>query len=264
MRNLRGETYNSLILKAKHLQQNRILIGIPMTGLIRSEWAIARWAQIIPCNWSASDCIQWMNQTSPLGYSVADARNLIVDQCVKHDFQWLLFIDHDVVLPPHTFVAINEYMMDAKIPVVSGLYYAKAHPPQPLIYRGRGNGYYRNWKLGQKIWVDGIPMGCTLIHGSILKEMSKDAPEYKVHGETRVKRVFDTPAGVYRDPETNETKAFAGTEDLAWCNRVIAGKYLQKSGWKKIGEQKHPFLIDTTIFCRHITNDGQVYPLGVG
>src|SRR3990167_997632 len=90
-RDIRGETYNSLLLRAKHLQQNRLLIGIPMTGLVRSEWSIARWGQIIPCNWGASDCIQWMNNAVPLDYGVAEARNIIVDMCLQHNFQWLLF-----------------------------------------------------------------------------------------------------------------------------------------------------------------------------
>ncbi len=262
MREKKSETYNSLLLKAKHLQHNRILIGVPMTGLIRSEWAISRYGQIIPCNWSNSDVIHWMNQSTPLGYAVAEARNIIVDNAVKGNFEWLFFIDHDVILPPDCFVKINNYMLKADYPVVTGLYFAKAHPPEPLIYRGRGNGYFNGWKLGEKVWVDGIPMGCTLIHVSILKEMSKDAEEYIAGGNKKVRKVFDTPSGVYIDPEKKTYHGYAGTEDLAWCNRVISGHYLKKSGWKDIAKKKYPFLVDTGIFCRHMTMDGISYPMG--
>lgn len=256
----RNQEYANLIFKAKDLNANRIVVGIPMTGLLRSEWALARWGQIIPCNWSHSDVIEWMHQASPIGYAVAEARNVIVDKFIKSKAEWLFFIDHDVILPPDCFIKINNYMLQGDIPVVCGLYFAKAHPPEPLVYRGRGNGYFNGWKLGDKVWVDGIPMGCTLIHQSLLKEMWKDAEEYTAGGNRRVRRVFDTPGGIIHEPGEG-IHSYQGTEDLAWCNRVLAGDYLKKAGWPKIARKKYTFLIDTSIFCKHITNDGQVYPL---
>lgn len=241
--------------------QRRILIGVPMTGLVRGEWALCRMGQIIPCNWSSSDFVTWMQQDSPLGYAVAEARNLIAHRAVEEKFEWLLFIDHDVLLPPDAFVTINEYILHGKIPVVSGLYFAKAHPPSPLVYRGRGNGSFDKWKIGDKVWVDGIPMGCTLINVKVLAKMHADAPWYTISGNRRVKKVFDTPSGVRIDPEKMSWNTFAGTEDLAWCNRVMAGKYLAKAGFRDIQRKRYPFLLDTGLFCRHITNDGMVYPL---
>lgn len=254
--------YHELMFHAPTSAQQRILIGVPMTGLVRSEWAFARMAQVIPCNWSASDTVNWLPQNSPIGYAVAEARNIIVNQAVTQGFEWLLFIDHDVIMPPNCFVLIDKYLIDGTIPVVSGLYFAKAHPPSPLVYRGRGNGSYEKWRMGDKVWVDGIPMGLTLINVKILKAMWDDAPEYIAGGDRKVRKVFDTPSGITTGPEGRGWNTYAGTEDLAWCNRVIAGKYLQKAGFKKIGEQKYPFLIDTNMFCKHMTNDGMIYPLG--
>jgi hypothetical protein len=198
---------------------------------------------------------------APIGYSVADARNCITHQAVESNFEWLLFIDHDVVMPPDAFVKMNEYVLHGKYPVVSGLYYAKGDPPSPLIYRGRGNGHFRDWKIGDKVWVDGIPMGITLISVKLLRKMWEDAKWYVAGGNRKVKMVFDTPSGVHVDPEKQSWDTFAGTEDLTWCNRVMAGKYLAKAGFKDVGAKKYPFLMDTSIFCRHITNDGISYPL---
>lgn len=256
----RNQKYTNLIFKPKHLNANRLMIGVPMTGLLRSEWVLARYGQVIPCNWSYSEVTHWMHQCSPIGYAVAEARNVIVDKFLRAGAEWLFFIDHDVVLPPDCFIKMNQYMIDGKVPVVCGLYFAKAHPPEPLIYRGRGNGYFSGWTLGKKVWVDGIPMGCTLIHRNILKAMADDAPEYVAGGNQTVKQVFDTPSGIFSDPQAG-IRTYQGTEDLAWCNRVLAGEYLKKAGWKEIARKKYPFLIDTSIFCKHITNDGQVYPL---
>jgi hypothetical protein len=252
--------YSSLILQAQELNHDRIVIGIPTTGLVRFEWVVARFGQIIPCNWSHAECHEWLRSDSPIGFAVAEARNVIVDKFVKSKGEWLLFIDHDVILPPDAFVKINQYMIDRTAPVIAGLYFAKASPPEPLLYRGRGNGYFGDFSLNQKVWVDGIPMGCTLIHRSLLEPMWNDAPEYRAQNTVNVRRVFDSPAGVIYDPQTG-IHGYSGTEDLAWCNRVIAGKYLAKTAWPEFAKKRYPFLMDTSIFCRHITNDGVVYPL---
>src|SRR3990172_6137537 len=138
----RTKEYQNLIFKPKELLGRPVLIGIPMTGLLRAEWALARWGQIIPCNWSESFIIHWLHQATPLGYGVAEARNIIVDAFIKGGHEWLFFIDHDVILPPDCFVKMNDYMRKKEVPVVAGLYFAKAHPPEPLVYRGRGNSFY--------------------------------------------------------------------------------------------------------------------------
>ena len=252
--------YMSLLLNGVQ-QRQRILIGIPMTGLVRAEWALARWGAYIPPNWTSSDCIQFLNQMTPLGYSVADARNLIVHTALQHHFEWVFFNDSDTIVPPHIFVTLNDYMREAKIPVVAGLYFAKCAPAEPLVYRGRGNSYFARWQMGDKVWVDGVPMGCTLIHCSVLQAMATEAPEYLAGGVHLVKQVFDTPKVMWTDPEAGTMQRMEGTEDLAWCDRVIRGEFLKKAGWPAVAKRKWPFLIDTTLFCYHIREDGVKFPL---
>lgn len=239
--------------------QLRILVGVPMTGLLRSEWVLARYGQVIPCNWSQIDCIQWLDQYSPLRFSVADARNMIACQAVENNVEWLFFIDHDVVLPPVTLLRLNDYMMDGKVPIIAGLYFTRSVPSEPLVYRGRGNGYFAQWKLGDKVWVDGHGMGCTLIHVSILKVLYENSESYSLYGRT-VRRIFETPAKVYFDPETLSWNSQVGTEDLAFLSRVIEEDVLTKAGWPKLAKKKYPFLVDTSLFCKHIDWNGVQYP----
>ena len=52
-----------------------ICIAVPATGLVRIEWMMARFGQIVPCNWRNGDIFKFYNQCSPLGWAVADARN---------------------------------------------------------------------------------------------------------------------------------------------------------------------------------------------
>src|SRR5512139_622098 len=103
--------------------------------------------------------LEAIDSFAPVGYQVADAQNIIIKAAIENNVEWLLFIEDDTCPPPDAFVRINDYMKKAEVPVVSGLYYTKGMPPEPILYRGRGNSYYDDWKMGDKVWVDGIPTG---------------------------------------------------------------------------------------------------------
>jgi hypothetical protein len=237
---------------------NRVLVATPTTGLVRIEWVQARYGQITPANWSSVQMTEFMNSYIPLRYQVDDAQNMIVKHLVEGDFEWLLLIEHDTCPPPDAFIKFNQYMREEKIPVVSGLYYTRSRPSEPLVYRGRGTGAYTDFKIGDMVWCDGVPTGCLLIHGGILREMWKEAPEYMLRGQI-TRRVFDTPRMIYTDPMSG-TFAQSGTSDLDWCTRVMKGNYFEKAGWTKYQNMEYPFLVDTSIFCRHINPDGEAFP----
>lgn len=252
---------NSMVIEnTSKKSQSRVMIGIPMTGLVRSEWMMARYGQVIPCNWSQVDAIQWIDQFSPLHFLVADARNIVVHHCVEKDFQWLVFIDSDVVLPHDFVLKVNERMLDGDVPMWSGIYFTKSRPSEPLIYRGRGTGYYRDWKFGDQVWVDGIPMGCTAIHSSILKALYEESEAYEVKRGFWVRRVFETPARTWYDPEELTWYTATGTEDLTLCSRIIDDGIFKKAGWPEYADKEFPFLIDTSIYCLHIDPNGVKYP----
>jgi len=252
--------YRSTLISKASEPTKRVFVGIPLTGVVRAEWMLARFGQVIPCNWSANDHIQWIDQYSPLRFMVADARNLIVEEFVKKGYEWLIFIDHDVVLPHLFLVGVNNYIIKGEPPMFSGLYFTKSVPAEPLIYRGRGNGHFADWKLGDKVWCDGIPMGCTVIHKSILRVLYEESEEYVLAGR-KVRKVFETPQRVFYDPETHSFNTQTGTEDLELCSRIMRDNVLEKAGWTKYAKRKYPFLIDTKLFCWHIDWNGNKYPL---
>ena len=172
---------------------------------------------------------------------------------------WLLLYEDDVLPPQDAFLILNKYVHDGSIPVVSGLYYIKARPSEPLIFRGRGNGTYQKFKQGDLVWADGVPTGFLLVHMSIMREMWKDCEEYAVKG-IKTRRMFEFPRDLFFDPETSHFRSLMGTSDLDWCTRVIEGDYLKKAGWPKFQRKKYPFLVDTNIFCRHVSPSGEIFP----
>jgi len=247
------------MLIKKSNPQTRIMVGVPMTGLVRSEWMMARYGQVIPCNWGMADCLQFIDQYSPVSYSVADARNLIATQAAEQEFEWLFFVDHDVILPPGCILKWNERMHKADVPIFGGLYFSKGVPSEPLVYRGRGNSYFDKWRLGDEVWVDGLGLGCTMLHGSLLKVMYEESEEYNLFGK-RIKRIFQTPAEMWFDPEKMAWGGAQGTEDLHFYSRIMEIGALKKAGWPKHAKKKYPFLVDTSVFCRHIDFNGIQYP----
>lgn len=252
----------SQLIKNKGKWRNRVVIGTPVTGLVRVEWMLARYGQLIPTNWSMADILQWMPTTAPLQYLVSDAQNLIVRSAIQQDTEWLFLVEQDNILPPNTFWRLNEYMRKAEIPVISGLYFTKSNPPEPMIYRRPGWGYYGNWKMGDKVWCSGVPTGCLLIHMSILRKMWDESPEYKVGNEV-TRRVFAEPSKIWFDPERGTMVSSSGTSDLAWCERVMKEGFFEKAGWPKYAKMKYPFMVDTNMMIFHIDNEGRQYPLEI-
>jgi len=241
---------------------NRILVATPCTGNVRAEWVQARIGVITPVNWSQVQSLEFLTGYMTLRYQVADAQNLIVKHAIDMDFEWLLFWEHDVIPPPDAILKLNRYILDEEVPIVSGLYYTRSRPSEPLVFRGRGTTFYGKWKMGDKVWVDGLPTGFLLVHMGILREMWNDSAEYVPNKQKGIitRRVFETPRDFWFEPVNGQYNMLTGTSDLYWCDRVIEGEYFKKAGWTKIGRKKYPFLIDTNIFCRHIETNGELFP----
>ena len=250
---------NKIVESDNFALQKRLLVGTPTLGLIRMEWAVARYGQVIPSNWSKVDMVQYLNSFIPMRYSVADAQNLIVAEAINRGYEWILFLEDDTIPPPDAFIRFNDYMRKGDIPVVSGLYFTRSDPAEPMVYRGRGNSYYTDWKLGDKVWVDGVPTGMLLVKTDLMKKVWDNSPEYTSNG-MRARRVFHTPETTFFNEETGAQEVVVGTSDLDWCKRVIQEGYLKD--YPAVANKKYPYLIDTNISCMHIDrNDGTQFPL---
>jgi hypothetical protein len=249
---------------------NRIMIGTATVGQVRVEWMGARYTATIPVNWSQVEMTHQIPAYYPLRYQVADAQNMIVRECLYprgHTggaFEWLLLLEHDVVIQSDAFMIFNQYLQEKSAPIVSGLYFTRSYPSWPLVFRGRGTGHYDDWKLGDKVYVDGVPTGMLLIHQSILQLMWDESPEYQASQGQITRRVFNTPREIWHNPETGWSDSKSGTSDLEWCSRITDGDYLRRAGWNKyldeLPDPRYPFIVDTRLFAQHIEKDGTRFP----
>lgn len=235
--------------------QHRLLIGTPTLGTIRIEWHNAMAGLVVPCNWS-------MASTTPIGYLVADGQNLIAHEALNKGFEWVLFIEDDTVPPIDLLLRLQEHIEKRTVPIVSGLYHVKGGQ-EPMVYRGRGTGAFKDWKPGEQVWADGVPTGCLLVHCSILAELSKDAPIYPLSSggqQFQIKRIFESPRRAFTDPATGGYMKLLGTSDLYFCDQVMQKDILKRAGWPKVAKRPYPFLVDTRIRCGHIDREtGKVW-----
>jgi hypothetical protein len=247
---------NEILQYNKIQWRKKLQISCATEGWIRYEWAAHRYGQVIPVNWQASGFDVFVS----MGYNIDDAYNSIVNHFITHGSEWLLLIEYDVLIPHDCFLKMGEYIDSKKYPIVSGLYYTKSSPAVPLIFRGRGNGAFGKWKLGSKVMCDGVPMGCLLIHGSILSWFYENSPDYIASEGSHLKKVFETPRRIFYDPEIGVQRQ-EGTQDLFWCDRLLNEDVLRKTGWAKLAKKKYPIMCDTSILCKHIDrNTGRQYP----
>ena len=244
--------------------RNRLLVVTPTLGIVRAEWAMSRYGQAVPCNWSMSAASLGIGSCVPMHFLVADAQNLGCEDCLNKNFEWMLFWEDDVIAPPDAFLRLNKYMLSAEVPIVSGLYFTKGQFSEPIVYRGQGNGPFLDFQIGDKVWCDGVPTGFLLIHSKIIKLMWSESETYQTLGGRTTKKVFETPSKIYYDPKTKTHSSGRGTSDLYFCARAIREKVITRAGWPKIGRRKYPFLCDTRIFCKHIDlSTGRQFPPAV-
>ena len=248
------------IVNAEQWKHN-VLVGIPSLGQVRMEWHLAFVNIVVPMNWSSCQTIQPVPCLGVLNYHVAEAQNLIVQQFLSDGkWEWLLLLEDDVVVPPDVFLKFKPWIDKGTHPVVSGLYRLKASPAEPMVFRGRGNGVYKNWKMGQTVEVDGVPTGCVLINRKLLEVCSAHAPEISLTRiapdgsthEMKCREIFRTIRDAGIDPESGGYYRRIGTSDLEWCDQVMNNGYLKEAGFGHLARKKYPFIIDTKINCGHI------------
>lgn len=229
--------------------------GTPTLGMVRIEWHNALQGTVIPTNFG-------LGKLTPTGYLVDDAQNLILQAAYNRRAEWLLLLEDDNIAPPDFYVKLRKHFEAKTGPVISGLYYIKgSYPPEPLIYRGRGTGAYRDWKLGDLVWCDGVPTGCIAIHNSVYRPIWEQAEWYVLpsnEGMVKVKRVFNSPREVIWDGNIAHT--LVGTSDLQFCDLVIKSKVLKDTPWPHLADEEYPFVVDTSMKFGHIDRDtGEIF-----
>jgi hypothetical protein len=149
------------------------------------------------------------------------ARNTACMTALEHRFDYIFFLDSDVVPPPD---AVARLMAHNK-PLVSGLY-CRRSPPVGVPVAIKNGQWLTKYRPGSLVEVDYVGAGCMLIHRSILETM-KPQRDGKHWFDWRVDMKGILPAGECL------------SEDFTYCKAVKS----------QLGI---PTLLDTSVVCKHI------------
>jgi len=154
------------IAKSTVFHPIHLLIGIPSRGQVSCYFMVSLLRQDEPINTTVDYCFV-------VGKEIGAARNEIVEKALAVGAEYLLFIDDDVVVPRNTIIGLLD-LADQGNDIVAGVCYSKQIPPQPILFKGRGTGSFKNWKVGDILHeLDGVGMGLTLIRTDIFRRIKK-------------------------------------------------------------------------------------------
>lgn len=138
----------------------------PSLGRIPTQWAFALRNLFTPMN------LGIMTMYS-LGLPVAESRNRLIRQVLAMDeestsleISHVFWIDDDVLFQRGALVQLSQHRM----PIVSGVYFSKSPPGEPLIFDGplRGSAPFRPGEV-REVWGHG--MGLTLVETEVYRRL---------------------------------------------------------------------------------------------
>lgn len=113
----------------------------------------------------------------PYGFTVPDARNFIVNKAINEEFDYIFFVDDDVLIPKNALVQLIHHKAD----IVGGFYYRKYYPLESVGMHVNEDDCpvpIEGYKIGDIIHNTLVlPSGITLIKTDVFKNM--DSPCYR-------------------------------------------------------------------------------------
>lgn len=148
------------------------------------------------------------------GQSPARNRNMMIAQAIEHDFTHVLFLDDDTAPPKDIITKLLAHDLD----MVTGLYFMRSYPHQPIIFDWNDDKGGAVWHLLSEGETGLIPvytagLGAALIKTSVFKTM-------KELGYT-----FQTPMGA-------AWITLGELEPDHWCDDIAFFKRANKAGFK--------------------------------
>jgi len=193
------------------IKKKRILIALPTAKNIETDTFLSIYRLEVPQGIETYlECFY--------GYNIDQVRNLICEFGIRNEFDYIFFVDSDIILPPD---ALKKLLLNDK-DIISGVYIQrKLNGKIPEVYRknnsgGRSNIDYQELIEDKLMEVDGCGFGCVLVKTKTLEQIGY-------------------PQFVYQD-----TLDFAYTisEDVYFCNKA------QEKGFN--------IFVDSSIKCEHI------------
>lgn len=109
------------------------------------------------------------------GYDCAKARNAIASKVIKDGYDYVLFVDSDIILPSKTLV----YFLEKPVPICFGCYpHKNSKDGKAELFKLGTDDYelrfpYKQLEtMGNRVQVKGAGFGCAFIHKQVFEQMA--------------------------------------------------------------------------------------------
>lgn len=148
--------------------------------------------------------------TPVYGTNVADGRNAIAQKALDENADYVFFNDDDVIVQQDTLHMLHRsqknlqytYGEEHKNDMVTGVYWGKGFPPEPLIFRSdtvgdwNWRGPYHDWVIGDFIEIDAAGCGAVLIPTEVFRRLKP--PWFRLDYDAEYKKKLN-PVGTTED-----------------------------------------------------------------
>ncbi|NCB97929.1 MAG: glycosyltransferase [Bacteroidia bacterium] len=208
-----------LIISSNLTKKIRILIGIPCAKYIEAGTFESIYNMRIPDGCDTS--FQYF-----YGYNIAQIRNLMADTAIRMGFDYLFWIDSDIIIPDDALVKLIESGKQC----ISGMYIQRREGegvPEVYVHNGTGmrNATTAEVSGDGVIEVAACGFGCILTSTDILKKVGYPQFEYK----------------------NSLDHTYTVSEDVDFCKKAVANGV--------------SIFVDTSIKCGHIGQ--KIYKINV-
>jgi hypothetical protein len=148
------------------------------------------------------------------------ARNACVQTLLGSPYEYLFFLDSDVIAPPDAILRLLSHNQ----PIMSGMY-CRRSPPHSVPVMMKNHQWVTKFPMGSVVEVELVGAGCLLVHRSVFERVPAQRPG-KPWFDWRVDLKGHMP-----DP-------LCLSEDYTWNYHV------RQHGYK--------ILVDTSVRCRHV------------
>lgn len=152
-----------------------VLIGFAHNGQMRHEFhrSIANLGNYDARN---KKCIA--GEVTAGGPYITENRNMICDQALQSQAEWLFMLDNDVEFPPDILDRLLAVADPIERPILGAVYFTQINGYWMPVWLEQVDGVGRmpveQITIGEIKELDAIGMGCTLIHRTVLEKMKAE------------------------------------------------------------------------------------------
>jgi GT2 family glycosyltransferase len=195
----------------------RIAICVPVVEQVSTEF-LGSFLNVIFGNMKKYEFVVSFSVLQPIDL----ARNELIERALKHNSDYIWFIDSDMILEE----GILDNLVNMNKDIASALYFMRSPPYKPIVKVIKDEKFFivDRISLNQILEVDAVGLGCCLIKREVFEKM--------------LEKNDNKPIFEFKKHKLSNNEIEILSEDTAFCFKA------KKTGFK--------IFVNTGLICKHI------------